>query len=182
MDRVRDENPIERIRKESLDPTRRSSSAEAGLQFLARGASNNKCQRRVAREARFCMSRPQRCRLMRPSNEPVPVCVAVAKSITRTSSIVNVPVAPANRPVPLTMSATSLGLAIFGGMNSLWAPTVAHLVAVLNAVVHIEAVYRRSNEASEYRAPLGCLAIHLSRLRDPRPRSWSSSREAGGVH
>jgi len=47
----------------------------------------------------------------------------------------------------------------------------AHLVAVFNAVIHIEAVYRRPNKASEYRAALGYLAIHLPRLRDPRPRS-----------
>lgn len=32
--------------------------------------------------------------------------------------------------------------------------------------VHIEAVYRRRDKASECRAALGCLAIHLPRLRD----------------
>ena len=37
----------------------------------------------------------------------------------------------------------------------------AHLVAVLNAVVHIEAVYRRSDEASKDRAAFSCFTIHL---------------------
>ena len=46
----------------------------------------------------------------------------------------------------------------------------AHLVAVLDAVVHIEAMHRRPNKASEYRAALSCFAIHRSRLRDPWAR------------
>ena len=41
----------------------------------------------------------------------------------------------------------------------------AHLVAVLNAVVHIEAVYRRPNQASQDCAAFSCFPIHVARLR-----------------
>ena len=57
-------------------------------------------------------------KLICPSNVPVPVAVPVAKSIVSNLTIVNVPVAPANRPVPFSIVATSVILAVFGGMKT----------------------------------------------------------------
>src|SRR5262249_27461955 len=58
--------------------------------------------------------------------------------------------------------------------------TDAHLVAVLNPVVHIQAVNCGTNKPAEDRAALSRLAIHLSRLRERR--SWDASRELHGIH
>ena len=49
--------------------------------------------------------------LICPSKVPVPVAVPAAKSIVCKLTIVNVPVAPANRPVPFSIVATSVILA-----------------------------------------------------------------------
>ena len=57
----------------------------------------------------------------------------------------------------------------------------AHLVAVLNPVVHIEAVHRRPNKAPEYCGALSCFAIHshvsATLGREVRPESWEASTE-----
>lgn len=45
----------------------------------------------------------------------------------------------------------------------------AHLVAILNPVVHVEAVHRRTNKTAEDRATLGRRAIHLAPLRGLPP-------------
>ena len=58
-------------------------------------------------------------RLISPSNVPSPVTLPPgAKSIVSNSIIVNVPVAPANRPVPFSIVATFVSLALFGGMKT----------------------------------------------------------------
>jgi len=62
-------------------------------------------------------------KLICPSNVPVPVAVPVAKSIVWKLIIVNVPVALANWPVPFSIVATSVILAVFGGMKRPSIPT-----------------------------------------------------------
>ena len=58
-------------------------------------------------------------RLISPSNVPSPVTLPPgAKSIVSNSIIVNVPVVPANRPVPFSIVATFVSLALFGGMKT----------------------------------------------------------------
>ena len=58
-------------------------------------------------------------KLISPSNVPSPVTLPPgAKSIVSNSTIVNVPVAPANRPVPFSIVATFVSLALFGGMKT----------------------------------------------------------------
>ena len=57
------------------------------------------------------------------SNDPDPVAWPVAKSIVSNLTIVNVPVAPANRPVPFSIVATSVIRAVFGGMKTPSIPT-----------------------------------------------------------
>lgn len=52
-----------------------------------------------------------------PSKDPVPVAEFVAKSIVSVIHIVNVPVAPTNRPVPPTIVAFAVTIDTFGGMN-----------------------------------------------------------------
>ena len=59
------------------------------------------------------------CRLISPSSkDPYPVAWPVAKSIVSNWIIVNVPVAPANRPVPFSIVATFVSLEVFGGMKT----------------------------------------------------------------
>jgi hypothetical protein len=57
-------------------------------------------------------------KLISPSNVPSPVAVPAAKSIVSIWIIVNVPVARANRPVPFSIVATFVSLAVFGGMKT----------------------------------------------------------------
>ncbi len=63
-------------------------------------------------------------KLICPSKVPVAVAVPAAKSIVCKLTIVNVPVAPANRPVPFAIVATSVILAIFGGTETPWPTNV----------------------------------------------------------
>jgi len=56
-------------------------------------------------------------KLIRPSKDPYPVAVPpAAKSIVSTVTIVNVPVAPANRPVPFSIVALSVRVAVVAYM------------------------------------------------------------------
>jgi hypothetical protein len=62
-----------------------------------------------------------------------------------------------------------------------WFDADAHFVAILDPVVHIEAVHRGPNEASQYGATFSCFAVHCHFFgllgREARPERLEASTE-----
>ena len=68
----------------------------------------DRCLQPCIESARMRKSVLHLFKLISPSNVPSPVALPVAKSMVSDLTIVNVPVAPANRPVPFSIVATSV--------------------------------------------------------------------------
>ena len=95
-------------------PNRKCSRSGSRIRPWANGFPSERSEsaQRLRRSARNDCG--QSLKLMCPSNDPVEVDLAVAKSMTPILRSVNVPVAPANRPLPPTIVRTSVKLTTVG--------------------------------------------------------------------